>query len=90
MIDAEQCWAAVASRDARADGAFVYAGRTTGVYCRPGCASRLPRRDNVAFYEGPAAAERCVDGWQAARLGFLRASALRPVVFAAGGANDGE
>ncbi len=57
MVDREQCWAALASRDARAEGAFVYAVRTTGVYCRPGCASRLPRRENVAFYPDPAAAE---------------------------------
>ena len=57
MLSTEQCWAALVSRNAGADGAFVYAVRTTGVYCRPGCASRLPRRENVAFYEGPAAAE---------------------------------
>ncbi len=57
MLNSEQCWAALASRDARADGAFVYAVRTTGIYCRPGCASRLPRRENVAFYADPAAAE---------------------------------
>jgi AraC family transcriptional regulator, regulatory protein of adaptative response / methylated-DNA-[protein]-cysteine methyltransferase len=43
-------WQAVASRDRRADGAFVYSCRTTGVYCRPSCASRLARRENVAFH----------------------------------------
>ncbi len=57
MLTTQQCWAALVSRDGSADGAFVYAVRTTGVYCRPGCASRMPRRENVAFYEGPAAAE---------------------------------
>ncbi|HEV2333914.1 MAG TPA: bifunctional DNA-binding transcriptional regulator/O6-methylguanine-DNA methyltransferase Ada [Stellaceae bacterium] len=57
MLNTQQCWAALVSRDASADGAFVYAVRTTGVYCRPGCASRMPRRENVAFYEAPAAAE---------------------------------
>jgi len=57
MLNAEQCWAALTSRDARADGAFFYSVRTTGVYCRPGCASRLPRRENVAFHETNAAAE---------------------------------
>ncbi len=57
MLDSEQCWAALANREAQADGGFVYAVRTTGVYCRPGCASRLPQRENVAFYETPAAAE---------------------------------
>jgi AraC family transcriptional regulator, regulatory protein of adaptative response / methylated-DNA-[protein]-cysteine methyltransferase len=57
MLDAEQCWTALANRDAGAAGAFVYAVRSTGVYCRPGCGSRPPRRDNVGFYENPAAAE---------------------------------
>ncbi len=57
MLNEEQCWAALTGRDARSDGAFVYAVRTTGVYCRPGCASRRPKRENVAFYPDPAAAE---------------------------------
>ena len=58
MLNHEQCWTALANRDGGGgDGEFVYAVRTTGVYCRPGCASRLPRRDNVAFYADPAAAE---------------------------------
>jgi len=57
MLNAEQCWAALTSRDRSADGAFVYAVRTTGVYCRPGCGSRPPRRENVTFYATPAAAE---------------------------------
>lgn len=51
-------WRAVMHRDASADGAFVYAVRTTGVYCRPGCAARLPRRENVSFHENCEAAER--------------------------------
>ena len=57
MLNRDECWAALASRDRNADGAFVYAVRTTGVYCRPGCASRPPRPENVAFYATPAAAE---------------------------------
>ena len=57
MIDEEKCWRAVAARDAGADGEFWYAVRTTGVYCRPGCASRLPRRENVSFHASRAAAE---------------------------------
>jgi AraC family transcriptional regulator of adaptative response/methylated-DNA-[protein]-cysteine methyltransferase len=44
-------WQAVVDRDARADGVFVYAVATTGIYCRPGCASRLPNRDNVRFFD---------------------------------------
>lgn len=53
----ESRWAAVLARDARADGAFVYAVRTTGVYCRPSCPSRRPKRESVDFYAGPDAAE---------------------------------
>ncbi|MDE1931421.1 MAG: bifunctional DNA-binding transcriptional regulator/O6-methylguanine-DNA methyltransferase Ada [Alphaproteobacteria bacterium] len=50
-------WAAVVNRDVRADGRFYYSVCTTGVYCRPGCAARQPRRANVAFYDTRAAAE---------------------------------
>src|SRR3954454_1247516 len=55
--DAER-WAAVVRRDRAADGAFYYAVRTTGVYCRPSCAARLARRENVEFHDSPADAER--------------------------------
>jgi AraC family transcriptional regulator of adaptative response/methylated-DNA-[protein]-cysteine methyltransferase len=51
-------WEAVQRRDRGADGAFWYSVRTTGVYCRPSCAARLPRRENVAFHGSPAAAEK--------------------------------
>src|SRR5689334_24512091 len=54
----ETRWNAVSGRDRAADGAFVYSVRTTGVYCRPSCAARLPRRENVEFHESCAAAER--------------------------------
>lgn len=54
----EAKWAAVLARDAAADDAFVYAVRTTGVYCRPTCASRRPRRENAEFHADAAAAER--------------------------------
>ena len=43
-------WSAVARRDPAADGEFFYSVRTTGVYCRPSCAARLPRRGNVSFH----------------------------------------
>ena len=43
-------WAAVVRRDRRADGIFYYSVRTTGVYCRPGCAARRARRENVRFH----------------------------------------
>src|SRR5690348_1631666 len=51
-------WQAVASRDARYDGAFVYAVRSTGVYCRPSCPSRRPRRQRAVLFGAPEAAER--------------------------------
>lgn len=47
-------WAAVVARDLSARAAFVYAVRSTGIYCRPGCAARRPRRDNTAFFAGPS------------------------------------
>jgi AraC family transcriptional regulator, regulatory protein of adaptative response / methylated-DNA-[protein]-cysteine methyltransferase len=62
MLDLETCWRAVENRDAGADGSFFYAVRTTGVYCRPGCASRLPLRANTVFFETAAAAE--ADGFR--------------------------
>jgi AraC family transcriptional regulator of adaptative response/methylated-DNA-[protein]-cysteine methyltransferase len=49
-------WAAILARDRAADGAFVYAVATTGVFCRPSCASRRPLRRNVRFFDGGAAA----------------------------------
>jgi AraC family transcriptional regulator of adaptative response/methylated-DNA-[protein]-cysteine methyltransferase len=46
----DERWAAVRRRDASADGIFFYSVRTTGVYCRPSCAARLARRENVHFH----------------------------------------
>lgn len=46
------------ARDARQDGHFVFAVRTTGIYCRPSCPSRRPRRDSVEFFTNPNEAER--------------------------------
>jgi len=54
--DAASRWAAVLDRDAGADGRFVYAVRTTGIYCRATCPSRRPKRENVEFFETPAEA----------------------------------
>ena len=51
-------WQQVMARDARQDGRFVFAVRTTGVYCRPSCPSRRPRRDSVEFFSNPNEAER--------------------------------
>ena len=44
-------WDAVLARDRELDGSFVYAVRSTGVYCRPSCPSRRPRRDRVVFFD---------------------------------------
>src|ERR1700733_12686554 len=54
----DQRWNAVQQRHKEADGVFYYAVRTTGVYCRPSCAARMPRRENVRFFAEPAAAEK--------------------------------
>jgi AraC family transcriptional regulator of adaptative response/methylated-DNA-[protein]-cysteine methyltransferase len=51
-------WDAVVRRNSAADGAFFYSVRSTGVYCRPSCAARLPRRENVAFHLSTRDAER--------------------------------
>ena len=50
-------WQAVCARDAAADGQFYFAVATTGVYCRPNCAARQPRRENVRFFDTVGAAE---------------------------------
>ncbi len=51
-------WRQVIDRDARQDGRFVFAVRTTGIYCRPSCPSRRPRRDSVEFFGTTQEAER--------------------------------
>jgi AraC family transcriptional regulator of adaptative response/methylated-DNA-[protein]-cysteine methyltransferase len=56
--DDESRWHAVLRRDAARDGEFVFAVSSTGVYCRPSCAARRPRRENVEFFSIPEAAER--------------------------------
>ena len=43
-------WAAIVARDPDADGKFFYSVKTTGVYCRPSCAARVARPENVAFH----------------------------------------
>lgn len=64
-LDADLRWNAVLARDAAADGAFVYAVRSTHIYCRPSCPSRRPRRENVVFFPRPDAAEAA--GYRACR-----------------------
>ncbi len=57
-FDQRSLWEAVRTRNAAADGAFVYAVRSTGIYCRPSCPSRRPDAARVRFFRLPAAAER--------------------------------
>lgn len=63
QIDPEEAWRAVLARERAADGRFVTGVLTTGIYCRPSCAARHPKRDNVRFF---------VDG------GAARGAGLRP------------
>lgn len=55
---AEACWRALQARDARFDGRFFVGVSTTGIYCRPICPARLPRRDRCSFHASAAAAEK--------------------------------
>ncbi|MGH9788456.1 MAG: SpoIIE family protein phosphatase [Candidatus Acidiferrales bacterium] len=56
--EGEPRWRAVLARDARRDGEFVYAVRSTGIYCCPSCPSRRPHRSRVLFFRHPAEAEQ--------------------------------
>jgi AraC family transcriptional regulator of adaptative response / DNA-3-methyladenine glycosylase II len=100
VYDFETSFRATQSRDQRFDGHFVVAVTSTGVYCRPSCPSRMPRRENVRFFRLPAVAEAA--GFRACRRcrpdagpsspewnvrGDLAARALRLI---AGGAVDQE
>lgn len=58
MSNEAELWTAVENRDASQDGQFVYGVMTTGVYCRPSCASRRPLRKNVRFFTTTEEAER--------------------------------
>lgn len=69
MLDDDSCYRAVLSRDARFDGWFFTAVTTTGIFCRPSCPARAPRREHVEFH--PTAAS-------AARAGFRACLRCRP------------
>ena len=56
-LDPEACWRALVARDARFDGRFFTGVTSTGIYCRPVCPARTPRRENVVFHSTAAAAE---------------------------------
>ncbi|MFI5362079.1 MAG: bifunctional transcriptional activator/DNA repair enzyme AdaA [Elusimicrobiota bacterium] len=53
----KDAWKAMLARDGRADGKFVFAVKTTGIYCRPSCPARRPLRENVSFFKTPSEAE---------------------------------
>ncbi|MEO1793844.1 MAG: Ada metal-binding domain-containing protein [Pseudomonadota bacterium] len=69
MFDDDECWQAMQTRDARFDGAFFVAVKTTGIYCRPVCKARMPQRKNIVFVRSAAEAER---------LGFRPCLRCRP------------
>src|SRR5690348_7341001 len=54
----DQRWQAVLARDTSQDGTFVFAVSSTGVFCRPSCPSRRPRRENVRFFDRALDAEQ--------------------------------
>ena len=74
-VDTDALWTAVIARDRRADGAFFYAVTSTGVFCRPSCPSRRPRRDRVRFFATTA---------EAAAAGFRACRRCRPTEAASG------
>src|SRR5271155_4948596 len=58
VVSLDDMWKALSERDLRYDGSFVYAVRSTTIYCRPSCASRKPRPDRVVFFSGPTEAQK--------------------------------
>ena len=71
-----RCLAAVALHDARMDGAFVYAVRSTGIYCRPSCPSRRPDTKQILLFVRPEAAEQA--GFRACRRCHPRQARSNP------------
>ncbi|WP_217907714.1 bifunctional DNA-binding transcriptional regulator/O6-methylguanine-DNA methyltransferase Ada [Desulfosediminicola ganghwensis] len=65
ILDQSLCWHAVLSRTDNGDGSFYYGVKTTGIYCRPGCSSRLPKRENVEFF--PSCEEAEAKGYRACK-----------------------
>lgn len=58
MLDNRTCEEAMHRRDPAFDGLFFVGVKTTGIYCRPVCRARMPRRENISFYPSAAAAEQ--------------------------------
>lgn len=76
----DRYWEAVVGRDTKLDGEFFFAVSTTGVYCRPSCAARRPRRENVEFFRTPEAAEQA---------GYRACLRCRPRAFSGNAESDG-
>jgi len=100
-LDRDACYRAIRARDARFDGRFFVAVRTTGIYCRPICPARCPKLENIVFQPSAAAAQeagfrpclRCrpecapdLAGWRATSRTVSRALAL----IADGALDDGD
>jgi AraC family transcriptional regulator, regulatory protein of adaptative response / methylated-DNA-[protein]-cysteine methyltransferase len=82
--DDQKWWQAVLARDAAQDGKFVFAVSSTGVFCRPSCAARHPRRGNVTFYRRAEEAERagyraCLRCRPKAATGNTRAETVKAI-----------
>ncbi|MFT6571671.1 MAG: AraC family transcriptional regulator of adaptative response, partial [Sphingomonas echinoides] len=84
-LDPDAAWKAFEARDRHSDGRFVGAVKTTGIYCKPSCPARHPKRENVVFYRTPEDARaagfraclRCVpDAVGRDRIAVARAVAL--------------
>src|SRR2546430_1150754 len=58
MLSPDETWAIILKRDPRFDGQVFYGVRSTGIYCRPSCPSRRPRREQVTFFSEPDTAEQ--------------------------------
>ena len=75
MIDEATCWDAMNRRDPSFDGLFFVAVKTTGIYCRPVCTARMPRRENV----GPQWDPQIIDAYFRVRVKIRKVwSAHRP------------
>lgn len=69
QLDEEACWEGMLTRDTQLDGMFVCAIRSTGIYCRPSCPARKPKRENVIFFPTPE---------EAAKAGFRACKRCQP------------
>src|SRR5262245_47014273 len=58
LMDEDRYWKAVLNRDSGFDGRVFFGVRSTGIYCRPSCPARRPRREQVVFFHLPEIAER--------------------------------